>query len=213
MDPRDWIYGFLNHVPSLLSKPLRWVADRIFSILDDGVTFAKWIKSGVTKWYATAISIAASLVTLGAEVVTTFTWVVKTFIPQRVAAAINTVKQWASPLINAALNTAKSLVKNLTDWAKAQLNSLLSALTALRNWATARIDEIKAKLKGTVDVWFDRLTHPDKMAAWLIGAMLGQLFRFAYANRDRIATWFLRASPAFTAWLVRQLDDVIGRLL
>lgn len=213
VNPRQWIYGFLDGLPSLLAKPLRFVADRIFSILDDGVTFARWIKSGVAYWYDRAISFAASLVVFGAELVTTAIWIVTTLIPQRVAAAIDALKRWATPLINGALNTAKSLIATLRRWAETAINVVASALAKARDFLVGKINEIIDKLKKTVDVWFDRLTHPEKMAAWLAAALVKPLWNYVYGQRAKYAQAFLRLAIALTLRAAREIDALIARFL
>lgn len=212
-DPRKWIYGFLDALPGFLTKPLRWVADRIFGVLDDGVTFAKWIKGGVSYWQTRAMTWLLTLVTLAGEVVSTARWIVTILIPQRVAAAINAVKAWVSPLVQRALNTAKALVNDLAKWAASAINAVKSLAGQVRDFLLGKINAILDRLHRTIDVWADRLTHPDKMAAWLVGALMGPLWRYVYANRSRIMSWFLRSSPAAVQWLARELDAILGRLL
>ena len=213
MDPRQWIYGFIDHLPGFLKNPLHSVADRVFSILDDGVTFAKWIKSGVAYWYTYALALASTLVTLGAEVVTTATWLVKTFIPQRIAAAIDAVKKWVSPIITAALNTAKSLINDLRTFAVAQINKAINLVNTLRDWALGQLNALKDKITKTVDVWFDRLTHPEKMVAWILAPLITALLAYIYGKREQIAQWLLRSSPAFTTWLASTIEKVLVKIL
>lgn len=213
VNPRDWVYGFINKLPGFLQSPLRPVADRIFSIFDDGVTFARWIKSGVAYWFTRAVSLAAAIVTVGAEATTAVIWLVKTFVPQRIAAAITAVQKWATPLIKSALDTAKSLVESLRKWAVSQLNSALSALNSLRTFITGKVNAIIDKLTRTVDVWFDRMTHPDKMAAWLAGALISPLWRYVWAQRARYAEAFLRLAVSLALRAAREIDALIARLL
>lgn len=213
VNPRSWIYGFLDGLPGLLAWPLRRVADRIFGILDDGVTFARWIKSGVGYWYTFAISFAASLVTFGAEIATTVYWIVKTLVPQRIAAAIAAVQKWATPLINAALNTAKSLIATVRSWAVSAINTVSAALTAARNYLIGKINSIIDKLSKTVDVWFDRLTHPDKMALWLAAALIRPLWSYVYSQRVKYTEAFLRLAVALALRAARDIDALIARFL
>jgi len=213
VNPRDWIYGFLSHLPGFLKTPLRSVADRVFSILDDGVTFALWIKSGVSYWFTRAITLASILVNLGAEAATTVIWIVKTFIPQRIAFAIDTVKKWATPFINAALNTAKSLINTLRTFVIAQINTVLSLLNKAQAFLLGKINSIIDKLKKTVDVWFDRLTHPDKMAIWLAGALVKPLWNYVWSQRAKYTEAFLKLAIAFALRAVREIDSLIARFL
>lgn len=213
MDPKRWIYGFLDGLPGLLRTPLKWVADRIFGILDDGVTFAKWIKSGVAYWSARALGFIATLLVLTVEIGTTAVWVVKTFIPQRISAAISAVKSWASPLIASALNTARGLVSALSNWAVSQINAVTSFITQVRDWLLGKLNALIDKVHHTVDEWYDRLTHPDKFAQWLVGALIGPLWRYVYGKRNAIMSWVFSQSAAATLWLARELENILARLL
>lgn len=212
-DPRSWIYGFLDKVPSIISAPARWIADRIFGIFDDGVEFARWLKSGFDHLAAKGIAFLTVFYSLSAEIVVTVRWYIQIRVPQLFVNAISTVKQWATAAITLAINGAKALISTLDKWAKNAVASVTNALNSLRNWITAQINTVIDKIRKTIDVWYPRLTDPVKMAEWLVGALIGPFWRYAYNNRDKIARWFLNKSPAFTEWLARELEAILRRIL
>ena len=213
VNPRTYIYNLIDLVPGFLSSPARWIADRIFGVLDDSVEFAKWLKSGFDylrqkgDWFATRVKTYAS------ETLTTLTWLIKTRIPQLIASASATLRTWATNAINAAVNTVKALVSTLDKWSKAAIASVTNALNAVRDWLLAKINALTDKLHKTVDTWYERLTDPRKFAAWIAGAILLAILNYAYANRDKFARWLLQSSPAFTAWLGRELETVLRKIL
>lgn len=212
-NPRTWIYDLIDKVPGFLSSPARWIADRIFGIFDDGIEFARWIKSGVEYLRAKGIWFADKVWMYAIDTYTTLRWLVDTRIPALLSAASITLRKWATSVINAAINAVKATLSTLDRWAKAAVSAVTNSLIAVRDWLLGKINALIDKLKHTVDVWYDRLTDPRKFAAWVIGAIVLALFNYAYANRDKIAAWFLRSSPAFTAWLARELETVLRRIL
>lgn len=213
VDPKRWIYSFIDSVPSIISRPARWIADRIFGIFDDGIAFARWLKSGFAHLAAWGIAFLTTFYSLMSEVVVTIRWYVQIKVPALLLNTANTVKQWATATINTAVNAVKSIVSTLDKWAKNAVSAVTNALNSLRSWVTGQINALIDKLRKTVDTWYPRLTDPVKMAEWLVGALVGPFWRYAYNNRDKITRWLLNRSPAFTAWLARELEAVLRRIL
>jgi len=212
-NPRTWIYKLIDLVPGFLSTPARWIADRIMGVLDDGVEFARWLKSGFDYLRAKGDAFAARVRLLANEAYTTLKWLIDIRIPALINNAIAVLRRWVTATINTVSSTLRALISTLDRWARNAVATLIDKLNAVRDWLIAKINGVIEKLRRTVDVWYERLTDPKKFAAWLAGAMLLALLNYAYANRDKIANWLLRSSPAFTAWLARELESVLRRLL
>lgn len=212
-NPRTWIYQLIDLVPGFLSRPARWIADRIFSVLDDGVEFAKWLKSGFDYLRSKGVWFADHLRLYALETLYTVQWLTGIRIPALIANAVSTLHRWVTSAINAATKVINAALHTLDKWAKAAVSGLTNALNSVRDWFTKQINALLAKIHATIDKWYDRLTNPGKMAEWLIGALMGPLWRYVYANRDKITRWFLRSSPGFVEWLARELDKILGRIL
>lgn len=212
MNIRDWIYSFIKYVPSPFGGPARWIADRVYGIFDDGVKFARWIKTGATAMAARGVVYLALALSFAYETATTLQWLAFTEIPRRFTSAINTVKQWVSPLINSVRNTLQHAINVLTDWAQKRIAEIINAANTLRAWALGKIHGIENYLNNTVSKWYERLTSPTKFAEWILGALINAFLRYLYANRDKLARWFVDSSPAFTMWLTRQMSSIIGRM-
>lgn len=213
VDPKKWIYDFIDHTPGIIRTPARWIADRIFGALSDGVSFARWLKGGFQYLYVKGVYYAQRATGFVTETVTTIEWLITVELPRRALDVLNKARAYTAGLINSARNGLLALINNVWAWATREINKLRALADNILGWASREINKIKDVLGRTVYVWADRLTHPDKMAAWLIGALVGPAWRYGYAHRDKIITWALRTSPAFTVWLARQLDDILGRLL
>lgn len=212
-NPRTWIYALIDAVPGFLSSPARWIADRVFGVFDDGVEFAKWIKSGVEHLRDKGIAFSDSIWLFASETYTTLRWLAETRIPALISSASITIRTWATNAINAAVNAVKSSLSALDRWARSAVAALADALTSVRDWLSAKINAVTDRLRRTVDVWYERLTDPKKFASWVIGAVILALLNYAYAHRDEIARWLLRSSPAFTQWLARELETVLRKIL
>lgn len=212
-NPRTWIYGLINALPGFLSGPARAIADRIFGIFDDGIEFAKWLKSGFDYLRVKGSWALFYIRNFAVETLTTVRWLVTIRIPGLINTAASQVRTWATSVINSAINGVKSLISTLRKWAEKAINAANAAIVKARDWLLAKINAITSRLSATVDKWYDRLTNPAKMAEWLIAALMGPLFRYLNANRDRIARWFVNKSPAFTEWLARELDAILRRIL
>jgi hypothetical protein len=213
IDPRAWIYGFIDHVPGIIKSPARWIADRIFGMLSDGVAFARWLKNGFAYLYTKGAFFLLYVISAISEAATTLEWLTLVEIPRRAKAALLDASNYANRLVDSARNALTGAINTLRNWAQTQINKAIGLANDLRTWATAKVNAIIDKLTKTVDVWYERLTDPGKMATWLIAALMGPLLRYLYSNRDKMMTWLLQSSPAFSLWLARALEDVLRRLL
>lgn len=213
IDPKKWIYGFLSDIPSAIATPLRWATDRVFGVFTDGVVFTKWIKSGVVHWTQRGLAHLSKAGAFGLEVVNTLTWVVLIFVPQRIAAAVTALRTWTLGQMAKAANAVLAALNALKDWAVAQVNNAFHLIAVLRAFVTVAVNALVDKVNAILTLWGDRLSDPEKFAEWLVGALMGPLWRYVYGKRDAIAAWFLRSSPSFGIWLAKQLEDIIGRVL
>lgn len=213
VDPRSWIYGILDNIPGIIAAPARRIADRIFSIFDDGIEFAVWLKSGFSYLWERGTWAVFYIRSFAAEAVTTAQWIITVRVPALISAAVTGIRTWTTNTITTVANAIKATVSTLDKWAKAAVASVTNALTSVRDWLLGKINSIADRIHRTVDLWYDRLTDPKKFAEWLIAALMGAIWRYVYANRDRIVSWFLKSSPSFTEWLARELDTILRRIL
>lgn len=213
VDPRSWIYGILDNIPGIIAAPARRIADRIFSIFDDAVEFAVWLKSGFAHLWQRGSWALFYIRSFAAEAVTTAQWLITIRIPAIIANAASTLRQWAVTTINTAVNAVKATLSTLDKWAKSAIAAATNKLNEARDWLLSKINAITSRLSATVDKWYDRLTNPVKFAEWIVGALIGALWRYVYANREKIVRWFLRSSPSFTEWLARELDTLLRKIL
>lgn len=150
---------------------------------------------------------------LGKETYTTLRWLLGTRIPALIASGRNAVIRWATDAINRAEGRVKALLSTLDRWAKQAYSGLTDRLAGLTRWVTDHLSRLWTLARATARRVSDLLTDPRKLAEWVMAPLVGAFWRYVHRQRDRIAGWFLRTSPAFTMWLARQLEDVLRRML
>lgn len=213
IDPRKWIYDFTDKVPAIIRDPARWIADRIFGGISDGVAFAVWLKSAFQALYTKGVYYVNRVENWAREQILTITWLIDVEIPRRVADVLTKATAYAARVVNKVRADLTALISSVRSWAATQINNATAFARDLRDWATSRINALNDKMHKTVDVWYDRLTHPDVMAEWLIGALVSRIGKYVYDRREKIAKWLFNDSGAAFESLARIVDNVLRKLL
>lgn len=147
------------------------------------------------------------------EIYSTIRWYITVRVPALLRSAARTMTDWVSKTVKWASDELRKIITTLDKWAKAAVKTVTNALRAFRDWALARINALLADAARLIKRVFTDWGTPARLATWLAAAMWSAFLRLLNGQRDRIATWFLRSSTAFTLWLARALEDIIGRML
>lgn len=210
---RNWIYALANVLPFPLNKGAKWIADRIFSVFNDGVLFSRWLKAGFHSLWANGKAFLVASRDWLTETVVTFQWVILTRIPKVAADTLKNAIKWATDRVAWLDRTLRAVIHTLDRWAQNAINAVKSALSAFQNWATRLINALTSNVKSLLDRVFGLWATPQRLAEWLVGALWSVFLRFLYQNRERIASWLIRSSGTFTVWLARELERVLLRML
>lgn len=213
MWPPPWLVALLVS----LSGPIRRALDAIGQWVSGLVGTIHRVLGGIRiAWnllYSRARGGVAALGHALSELYSTAWWIIHVWAPRQFLYWNNRISRWVLDGIHKLDRLARGLVAALERWVRDRLNGLWDTLGKVRQWFLDRIHEIWATLVRVRDIVFGLLTSPARLAEWVIAAIVAALWRYAFRQRDRIASWFLRTSPAFTLWLARTLDDIIGRIL
>lgn len=208
-----WFRAILSLAPSTVQSLARGIGDRFATLLSWlAVIFA----NGRKYWLAISLAwnrLRTSLKDLATETVTTVRWLITVWVPGRITVAVNNLRTLLTTAINAARREATSLVTTLRNWATARVNELVNALSTFRTWITGRVNATIATLAQVRDIVVMLLTSPERLARWVVAAMVRELYSYADSNFDRIASWVRRKSVAYTVSAVKRIEDVIARLL
>jgi AcrR family transcriptional regulator len=101
---------------------------------------------------------------------------------------------WAARLINDVGNLARALYRQAIDFATRAVNVVRGILDDLSRWVTAWINRLIADVTRLLRRIFDDWASPERLAAWLVGAMFRALWGFFLSNVERVsvALWPLR---------------------
>lgn len=208
-----WLRLILSVAPSSIASFARGVGDRLVSLYT-------WVNTALTKartgWGTIATWIPhlrGAINNIVKEILTTIRWLLTVWIPGRISTAINNLRRLLTQAIDAARRELGALVATLRQWAIARVSDLTNALSTFRKWISERVDATIATLTRVRDIVYALLTSPQRLASWLVGAMVNELWTYANRNSDRIAIWVRRRSVAYTVEIVKQIEHIIARLI
>jgi hypothetical protein len=209
--------GWLRAIVAVAIGPVRELANAVSSRLSGiwstiGRVFGG-IRSAWGRLRARALAFLIKTRDALGEAYFTLRWLIFVRIPALLRNAKRELTEWVSQGIRWLGTELRKLIATLDKWAKHAVAAVTNSLRAFRDWALGKINALIADAARLVRRVFGDWSSPAKLAEWLVGALWGAFLRLVYSQRDRIASWFLRTSTAFTLWLARALESVIGRLM
>lgn len=208
-----WIYGILAHFPGIIKKAGKWILDRIWSVFDDGLRFARWIKSGVQAMIGGGKNVIRGIRDALTETYWTVKWIILTEIPRRAKRAFDDAIKWAGANLNWLRGKLEGAISTLERWAKQAISTLKGWAENAVKWLTNNVNSLIANVKKLLDRVFGTWSTPLRLAEWAIGAIWTVALRYAYSNRERIARWFIQSSAAFAQFIARTIEQLLVRLL
>lgn len=208
-----WIKNLINAARQALEDLGQAVTDRLLA-------FYNWVTKALTavggqfgRLLTAAGAVKTHLVSVVSEGLSTLTWLLKVRIPALIKAADEALRRWGAALVTAAKNELKGMLATLDKWAKSAWTTATKAIADLRSWATTQVNALLASLVYVRTIVVALLTSPARLASWLVGAMVSEIWRYADRNADRIILWAQRRSVAYTASMVGRIEQLLGRLL
>lgn len=124
----------------------------------------------------------------------------------------------------AAARYALRLANDLRSWARSALTylrqQLARAINAVESWARQSVSWLTRHLADAVStltrtarrVW-SLLDAPEHLAAWLVGAMVSALLRYARRNVVALGRWVIRSSARAVVESAPTVEDWIARII
>lgn len=112
--------------------------------------------------------------------------------------------------------TAAFLDARITLWARLTEKWIAedrARMNAIVRWAEQQIALVWGTLRPTAQLVAALLTSPERMADWLVAAMLRRVLAYIAENGERILLWLLRSSPRAVLNLALELEKLIVRVL
>lgn len=140
-------------------------------------------------------------------------WTIRWFVPNLVAQVANDIYTWAVDWVSGLINQVIADLRSVRDWIIARINDVIGALVAFRTWAFGQLGELKESVTALLRHVFGPLSTPDKLAAWIVGAMFAALVHYLIDNAVPIgrAIWAQRVKV--TAENLDKVEDIFTRII
>lgn len=165
-----------------------------------------WVVNGL-KWLGdTAVGALARVLHL-------LEWLALHAIPEGLAWVVGTVERWATGVIHLAEHVLKVIIGAVRKALEAALHQLESWARAAVKWLTKIAGEAWQFVETTGKRVADLVLHPDKLAAWLVGALVLPLLRFLIESSAGVIAWLLRAFVREAGAFAKTLEDVLSKVV
>lgn len=209
----EWINGLIGYVTSPLRDLISAVGERIGWVYSLIVRVLTSVKNAQGRLFNAVANFRNWITWAIGEAYLTLRWLITIKVPQMLANAQAALVRWATGAIQVSANALRSVILTLDRWIKARVSELLNTISDLRKWSLAQINSILDVLRRVRDIVYLLLTSPQRLAAWLVGAMTEELWRYANRNADKIAIWMRAKSVKYTLAAAGQIESIIARLL
>lgn len=209
----QWIRDLINQATARISTLIEAITDRI-----------SWVYRAITNvmltirvaWMILVLSARHHLnqgISLASETLKTLKWLVVIRLPQMVSNTARELTDWALQQINAARLYAKQLADTAIKWAKERVAELSATLAGFVKWTRERVEAISTLLGTTSRLVALLLTSPQRMAAWVIGALVGEFWRYVDSNADRLFELARQRTVTYTLRAAARIEDLLSRLI
>ena len=148
-----------------------------------------------------------------AQIYGTLWYIIHVRIPAMIGNATGNIIEWASAVIQDLEMRITIGLTLLRDWAIARVNDILDFLDRFGIWVARTFNEAWDMIGRIGDLVFMLLTSPERMAAWLFGALVRHLFRYMDENAESIMDIFRRKSVQYAGLIAMRIEEVLVRML
>jgi fluoride ion exporter CrcB/FEX len=209
----DWIRSIFNDLAAPIRTLINALGKRVTSVWSVitgflGSVRGKWrtLRANVTSWVDAQIRHAQAIAT-------TLKWIVTVWVPRKISQEAAAIRTWTANLIARAVNGALALIHDLQQWATTELTKLLASLGKLRDWVIGQFNALIDLTNRMAKMVFGVLATPERLAAWIVGAMFTALLRYALLNAERIGLVMWKRRDAIVRGAMHIIEDVLTQVL
>lgn len=151
--------------------------------------------------------------TFGVRLYGTLWYIIWVRIPSAVNNAVDVVIAYIVAIINDVEMRILVTIFIIRDWAIEQITRLLDYLDRITDWLIQRFAEVWHTLDWAAELVFMLLTSPERMAAWVFGALVRHLLMYLDENADSIGELIRRRSIHYAGIIAVRIEDVLVKLL
>lgn len=208
-----YLRALLSVLPGWLAAPLRPLTDRLVAIWQWAYDLGR---RTVGRWALVTIAgriLSDGLHYLAFETYSTLAWLSVVSVPRWARWARDLAITTLVATVTRLLALRDAAIAALRAWAIVQIGLLGRGVADLRRWAVARLAGLAVSVARLLRHVFGVLGTPERLAAWIVGAMWLALWRYGWSQRDRLAAaLWARRQPILLRSIV-EIERIIGRLL
>lgn len=134
-------------------------------------------------------------------------------IPNAARWALREAVSWSGAAVSRIHALLSAALRVVRDWAARELAGLLVLLRNGLQWVQDLFGPVLNWISRYGNRVVDLVLHPDRLAAWIVPALWGPLWRYLQARAPTIGSWFLRRSIASVGPLAGMIESVLAKIL
>lgn len=177
------------------------------------VTVGTAIRFGWNTVTSSARFWAAKVWNFSGQVYATFWYIIHIRIPTFVNTAIDNTVTWVSAVIQDVEMRLTIGLMLLRQWVVDRVNEFTDFIGRLVSFVVNKFDEVWDSLGRIGELVFTLLTSPERMAAWLFGALVRHIISYVDENAEGLLDLFQRKSMHYAGRIAMRIEQVLVRLL
>lgn len=209
----DWIRQLLGLAGNPIKDLVAAIEARIANVWATFTGLGQRIRSGLADLRAWGQSLISSALGYVGSLALTLRYIMFTFIPRQVGAAVATVRTYVVGLIQHAIAAARADLIIVRDWLAGLVANVTATLNTWTRWAFARIGELRTDANALLDRVFNLWGTPERMADWLADAMVNAIIRWVNDHAVSIGRRIVAARVQIALGALHWAEDIVTRIL
>ena len=209
----DWIYGLVDAATRPIRAIVAQVAATIASVWSTVVTTISRWRGEADVWVRNLSGLMPATLRNALAVYTMLRYLLTVFIPNMVAQGVGQAVAWAAARIGEARDLLLAELAALRDWAWARIQDAIAFVGRVIDWAQTQFGEILADLRRVIDHVFGPLGSPERLVAWILGALISALVTWFMDNVDTLAAEAFRRRRGIEDQALTVVGRIVDRIL
>lgn len=156
---------------------------------------------------------AQKIWTLSAQIYGTLWYIIYIRIPIVVNTAVDNAVSWITAVVQDVEMRITIGLMLLRDWTVTAVNNVLDFLDRLGELISRKFGEVWEWLDRIIELVFTLLTSPERMAAWIFGALIRHVIQYVDDNAEGLLDMFRRRSVHYAGLIAVRIEEVLVKLL
>lgn len=208
----DWIYSIALLAVAPLRVIVAEVSARISSVWATITnTLGRWRRYG-DWWVANLVNLGPATLRNALAVYNLLRYLLWTFIPRTAADIAGQLVAVALQRLAELRDLALALIDRAVELARSLFNQAVDFAQRILDWTADRVRDILADLRTIKDHLFGPLATPERLVAWILGALISALVGWFLDNVDTLALLAFRRRRTLEDQALVLTERIVDRL-